>query len=648
MSGNSPDIEWRDGVPVSTQFDDPYYSVDGGLAESRFVFLDGIDLPQLAHAASDQPVIIAETGFGTGLNFLATWQWWRKHAPNKRLIFISAEAFPLDAQQLKRAHSHFPELSDLGSILVDAWPPQAQGYHPVDFDGGTVKLLLMFDDAATAFAELSGTVDAWYLDGFAPARNPDMWTETLFSEMAKHSQPGAKIATFTAAGFVRRGLTDAGFIVRKAQGFGRKRERLLGEFNPISCAENSHGTRALNWATTRSRQNAKTVTIIGGGVAGASAAHALTQRGMKVTIIEAAHAPSSSGLPAAILVPRFMLQDQPERRFFNSAFAHAVSHKAYRPSFGSKRGAWVLSKSREDAERLAKVSESYGWSAGWMEWHEGELHLPKSGTVQPETVLKQLTEGSNHVKTAVTAIVQLQDGDGWQVEVDGKTERLESDILIVASGPKSTELLSLIDRNSQGHPKLRANLGQLLLVDSRDTSDWSQSTMSFGGYISASTQKTVGKSFRAIGSTFDKLDDCPEVTPAPTDGARDSILEQLKSIETISSIPVSATVRDWTGIRATVPDHLPYCGPIPDWSSLENACQPLVADANQELAHEVSYRNGLYCLTGLGSKGYQYGPLLGEYLAAMICGEPLPIPKSLIAKLHPARSMVKSLIRTNR
>ena len=645
MGENSPDLEWRDGVPVSRQFNDPYYSLDNGLAESRYVFLEGVDLHSLRDQTPEQPTVIGETGFGTGLNFLATWQWWQQHAPHKRLIFISAEAYPIDARQLQQAHAHFPELAAFSTALINAWPPQARGFHPIDFDGGAVKLLLLFDDAATALNDLSGKVDAWYLDGFAPARNPEMWTDTLFSEMAKHSKPGAKVATFTAAGFVRRGLMAAGFQMRKAPGFGRKRERLLGDYVSESGADTTLYAGTNRWAKIQTYQKPKTATIIGGGIAGASAAYALMQRGIKTTVIHDPGAPSSSGLPAAILVPRFMLQDQPEQRFFSAAFAHAVSHSSYQSAFSEPRGAYLLPKSENDQERQKKIWDAYGWARDWMDMDESGLYLPKSGTVQPEKLLSHLTKGCTHVSATVQNITQM--GDGWRVDLGDPSAYLESNILILAAGPKSTEIIASIDSASHGHPELTANLGHLLIVDADHAKDWPDCTLSFGGYISATINREDRKPFRTVGSTFDRLEACPSIMPTPSPEARLRVQNQLNSLGPEFELPLAGTASDWAGIRATVPDHLPYCGPVPEWGSLRSACAPLATDASHAIAHDVCFHDGLYCLTGLGSKGFQYGPLLGEYLAAMICDEPLPIPKSLISKLHPARSMVREIIRTN-
>ena len=225
-----PKVTWRNGVPFSADFDDLYYSAEDGQAESIFVFLEGTDA--IKTAAGRDKFVIGETGFGTGLNFLTTWQAWRAEKPKARLFFISAEAIPMCAADLEQAHKAFPKLDELSEQLRAAWPPASNGFHYRSFDAGQVSLLLMFGDAETVFSQLNAKIDAWYLDGFAPAKNPTIWSEAIFKRMAQLSNPGAAIATFTAAGSVRRRLEAQEFTMRKTQGFGKKKERLIGSFQP--------------------------------------------------------------------------------------------------------------------------------------------------------------------------------------------------------------------------------------------------------------------------------------------------------------------------------------------------------------------------------------------------------------------------------
>ncbi len=239
-------LAWRGNAPVSTRFDDVYYSEENGLEETGFVFLKGIEAPDCWMGKNN--FVIAETGFGTGLNFLATYRDWIKSGATGQLIFISAEKYPLSAEALVEAHKKFPELASYSQELCAAWPPAVEGLHQRLFANGKIQLLLLFGDANETFQDIHATVDAWYLDGFAPSKNPEMWTDKLFDHIARLSKQGTCFATFTAAGFVRRALQARGFHVEKVPGYGRKRERLIGALGAAACKTARQKDPIPSWA----------------------------------------------------------------------------------------------------------------------------------------------------------------------------------------------------------------------------------------------------------------------------------------------------------------------------------------------------------------------------------------------------------------
>lgn len=217
MNDQNPETEWRGETPISCRFDDPYFSLDSGLAETRHVFLQGNDLP----ARFDAPLHIAELGFGTGLNLLATWQAWRQAGGRAPLHFTSFEAFPLPASAMSRALAAFPEIAPLAERLCAALESGARALAPgLTFD-------LIEGDARQNLPLWEGRADAWYLDGFAPAKNPELWEDALLASVFQHSAKGATLATYTAAGHVRRALAAAGFEVSRVPGFGRKRHMTI-------------------------------------------------------------------------------------------------------------------------------------------------------------------------------------------------------------------------------------------------------------------------------------------------------------------------------------------------------------------------------------------------------------------------------------
>ncbi len=212
-----PQLDWRDEtIPVSRQFDDPYFSLGGGLDETRHVFLIGNDLPNRFKDGFQ----IAELGFGTGLNLLATLL---AHRGDGHLHYTSFEAYPMPAEDIARALTAFPETAPFASAFLDQW---ASGARTLHFPSLTAQIII--SDARETLPAWAGRADAWFLDGFSPAKNPELWSPDLMTEVARHTAPGGTFATYTAAGHVRRALQDAGFTVTRSPGFGRKRHMSRG------------------------------------------------------------------------------------------------------------------------------------------------------------------------------------------------------------------------------------------------------------------------------------------------------------------------------------------------------------------------------------------------------------------------------------
>ncbi|MBV6636000.1 MAG: tRNA (5-methylaminomethyl-2-thiouridine)(34)-methyltransferase MnmD [Mameliella sp.] len=222
MPDQSSDLDWRDEIPVSTRFDDPYYSLENGLAETAHVFLSGNGLPDRFRDGFR----IAELGFGTGLNLLAALRLWRASGQTGVLHFTTFEAFPLSPAEMTRAQARFPEIADLAGALAPHWG-QAR------FDLPDLHFEMIQGDARETLPRWDGLADAWFLDGFSPAKNPELWDADLLAEVARHMPPGATAATYTAAGHVRRALAAAGLEVTRVAGYGRKRHMTTALKPPI-------------------------------------------------------------------------------------------------------------------------------------------------------------------------------------------------------------------------------------------------------------------------------------------------------------------------------------------------------------------------------------------------------------------------------
>ena len=220
-AGNqTAELDWTEGfVPVSTRFGDPYFSLGGGLAETRHVFLAGNGLPGRFHPGFH----IAELGFGTGLNMLASLMAWRASGQSGPLRYTSFEAYPMAATDIARALSAFPEVADLAEGFVAQW---SAGHRHISLPGLEADIII--GQAAETLGSWQGRADAWFLDGFSPAKNPDLWTDALMAQVGTHTVEGGTFATYTAAGFVRRALAEAGFAVERRPGFGHKRHMTAG------------------------------------------------------------------------------------------------------------------------------------------------------------------------------------------------------------------------------------------------------------------------------------------------------------------------------------------------------------------------------------------------------------------------------------
>lgn len=230
---NIANIEWRDGQPYASEFQDVYFSTDNGLLETDYVFLQGNDLTKRWLDADIQTFTIAETGFGTGLNFLCAVNAWLATSPDSATLhFISTEKYPLSLQDMRKALSFWPQLKAVSDPFLVQYESLTNDAKTITLYDNRVQLSLLIGDATASFSKITSQVDAWFLDGFAPAKNPEMWQPELFQQMARLSKTSTTFATFTSAGDVRRGLINAGFNVTKRTGFGKKREMLIGNFIP--------------------------------------------------------------------------------------------------------------------------------------------------------------------------------------------------------------------------------------------------------------------------------------------------------------------------------------------------------------------------------------------------------------------------------
>ncbi|MCB9990768.1 MAG: bifunctional tRNA (5-methylaminomethyl-2-thiouridine)(34)-methyltransferase MnmD/FAD-dependent 5-carboxymethylaminomethyl-2-thiouridine(34) oxidoreductase MnmC [Rhodospirillales bacterium] len=523
--------------PLHNQrFDDIYFSPEDGLAETQHVFLDGNGLPQRWQGR--ERFTIAETGFGTGLNFLAAWALFEQTAkPGQVLDFVSFELYPLAKDVIADALEAWHDvLAGRLDKMLAAYPLRITGFHRVQLSP-QVRLTLVLDDVNTALPQLTvpGGVDAWFLDGFAPSKNPEMWNERLYAQMARLSASGATAATFTVAGHVRRGLEAAGFDVRKAPGFGRKKDMTTARFT-------GSVRRALVPST-------KKVAVIGGGLAGTSCAYVLGQRGIKVSVFEKGDrlAAGASGNRTGLYNPRFYAQRQPEADFYSAGYAQAVrTLRALTPSGYAGCGALHLMTSPEKEKRFRALADSGLWHADHLALLTAEesseiagvvvdypaMYLPDAGVVYPQ-LLCSIYAGGMDVR--LNSLVNHWDAG----QVNG--EHFDAVILACAAAATEFEPLSWLP--------VHTVRGQVSYVSASAQSENLRTALCYGGYIAPACDGE-----HTLGATFQKwLED--------TDVCEEDHHENLEKLAACVPALNGLTARGGkSGLRTASKDRVPLIG----------------------------------------------------------------------------------------
>ncbi|MCH8536578.1 MAG: bifunctional tRNA (5-methylaminomethyl-2-thiouridine)(34)-methyltransferase MnmD/FAD-dependent 5-carboxymethylaminomethyl-2-thiouridine(34) oxidoreductase MnmC [Alkalimonas sp.] len=604
------------GTPVAKQFDDVYFSNDDGMAETDYVFLKHNGLPerwQQHHAAFFH---IGETGFGTGSNFLLTWQRFRQfrqqqpEARCQRLYFTSFEKFPLSQADLTQALASLTGFDDECQALLSRYPAATAGCHRLVFDDGQVILDLWFGDVLETLPQRddSVAVDAWFLDGFAPSKNPDMWQPALFEQLARHSKAGSTIATFTAAGVVKRGLQAAGFQVQKVKGFGRKRDMLMA----------SYAKNQVDSSNRLMEKSASDVTIIGGGLAAMCLSLALLQKGCKVRLLcaDAELAGGASKNRQGALYPNLHAEPtqasliqaaafQFARCFFPHrpfSFAHdwcGVQHQACTAQLLKRHAKmsqhWpqelVQTLSAEDASEQAGVELPYP-----------AILYPTAGWLSPQQFCQAagdyLQQQPGFELCFNQSVCQLQAEHGrWSIITSGQTT-FSCDTLVLALGHQTNRLLS-----DQPLP-IRGIRGQVSYVEQAALAPL-KTVLCHKGYLTPAWQ-----GLHAVGATFDR-NRSDEAVLAEDDQANLQLVQQ--SLLQPSWFEQSQVKEARSGVRATVPDRLPLAG---RWTEQQQSC---------------------FVLTGLGARGLLFAPLLAEALACELVAEPSPLPLDWQRALRPER-----------
>jgi len=653
-------LEWSaGGEPVSATYGDVYFSREGGLAESLHVFLAGNGLPGRWCGHPRAHFCVGETGFGTGLNFLLTWRAWREApAPKPNLHYIALEQHPLAPADLARAHALWPALGTLAQELLRAYPGLLPGEHRLVLDGGRVRLDLWWDDAGAVLADLASRderlVDAWYLDGFAPDRNEAMWNRNLLQALATLSRPGATLATFTVAGHVRRALQGAGFRVARVPGHGRKRECLRGELDSIDST-GPVARAGLDWdLPDAAGARPATAIVLGGGLAGCTAAAALAGRGVAVTLLEqGALAGAGSAMAQGVLYTRLSRRHSQLTDFALLSFLFATNF--YRDLFASGRlvtgrdgalcGNFQQSDNTRDMrelhaalgglEDIAQVLDAPQASdLLGIDQPAAGFWFPRSGWLQPAAVCRALLDhpGIRPIANCGDAILE-HSGSQWRARARGAV-LAAADCVVAAPGATVRELSQF------AWLPVQAIRGQVTHVPSAGPLQNLRAALCHEGYLAPARD-----GWHCIGATFDPGGDDP--APRATDHQlnRDRLATAVPRLrDTLNTLARSA-LDGRVGYRCASPDYLPVVGPAPDFTAFLQTFDALRRRARQPIAQRGRFLPGLWLTTAHGSRGLTSTPLAAELLASLVCGEPPPLNRALCRALAPARFIIRDLTR---
>ncbi|ELR0679734.1 bifunctional tRNA (5-methylaminomethyl-2-thiouridine)(34)-methyltransferase MnmD/FAD-dependent 5-carboxymethylaminomethyl-2-thiouridine(34) oxidoreductase MnmC [Enterobacter hormaechei] len=645
-----------EGTPVSRDFDDVYFSNDNGLEETRYVFLEGNHLSTRFPEHPRRLFVVAESGFGTGLNFLTLWQafdCFRAAYPEatlQRLHFISFEKFPLTAHDLRLAHQRWPELAHWAEQLQTQWPPAIGGCHRLILDDGRVTLDLWLGDINDLTDKLDDSmnqkVDAWFLDGFAPAKNPDMWSPHLFSAMARLARPGATLATFTSAGFVRRGLQEAGFTMRKTKGFGRKRDMLVGVMEQDLAIPAQAPWFARRASTSRE------AAIVGGGIASALLSLALLHRGWQVTLYCADEGPATgaSGNRQGALYPLLSAHDPALFQFFPAAFTFARRlYDSLPVAFdhdwcGVTQLGWDEKSQQKITQMLSlglpediahavtaqQVAETAGVDTGC-----GGIQYPLGGWLCPaELTSAAIALGQSRGLTVHYAhkVQSLSRTAHWELRfADGKEAQHAS--VVLANGhhiSQFTQTASL--------PVYPVG-GQVSHIPTAPQLSKLRQVLCYDGYL---TPQNPSNGHHCIGASYHRGETDMHYSEADQQQNRQRLVDSFPDASWAKEVDVSEG-QARCGVRCATRDHLPMAGNVPDYDATLEVYQDL-ADS-KETAVSAPVHPELFMLGGLGSRGLCSAPLLAEALAAQMSDEPVPLDRVTLAGLNPNRLWVRKLLK---
>lgn len=663
-------ISWRDGQPYSEQFNDVYFSRHNGLREAEHVFIRGNRLRERWGNLARKSFVLAETGFGSGLNFMvASRLWLALTGAGCTLHYHAVEKHPLTAADMRRVHRLFAVMMQEegagewpAESLLEAYPPLTPGFHRLCLFGGRVSLTLAFTGVECWLNDIRIQAEAWFLDGFAPARNADMWTPAVLAGVKENTASDGTMSTFTAAGAVRRGLEAAGFEVARMRGYGPKREMLTGVHRAQTSA-NRYAAGQKPWflGPLSERREGASVTVVGAGLSGAFTADALARRGWRVTVIERHPRPAqeASGNDTGIIFSKLSAFAGLDYVFYHHSYLHAIRHL---PGLLPENGLWeacgVLQLGFDDKERSRQrqVIDSGVWppevvcglnaeragEVAGVPLPTGGLFFGQAGWLAPRRVCEYLLSKHSSVQLLnnTEALRLERSTQGWRI-MDAAGHRVaESDAVVLATAADTVRF------EQTAFLPLSRIRGQVTPIAATAHSPRLRTVICYDGYITPAVEERYG-----LGATFSHGDDERNARLADDRCNLQRLHTTVPSLCRALCLPEPNGLTHAVGraaFRCHTPDYLPVVGPVPDVEAFHREYAPLRKGQLMRAYRAGSYLEGLYVNVAHGSRGVTTTPLCAEIIAAYLSGEPQPVGEALRQALHPARFLIRELVRNNR
>ncbi|SIT42106.1 tRNA 5-methylaminomethyl-2-thiouridine biosynthesis bifunctional protein MnmC (Includes: tRNA (mnm(5)s(2)U34)-methyltransferase; FAD-dependent cmnm(5)s(2)U34 oxidoreductase) [Paraburkholderia ribeironis] len=640
-------LAFRDnGTPYSPLYDDIYHSAVGGLEQADYVFLRGNALPERWQGRRTFTVL--ETGFGMGINFLVTWAAWRADPSRcERLHFVSTEKHPFTVADLRRVYAvtlSNPVIADLAQTLASAWPMLVPGTHRLEFEDGRVVLTLVLADAIDSLPALRLRADAFYLDGFAPARNPELWSPAIFKSLARLAGDGATFATYSSAGEIKAALTQCGFEYRKIQGFGWKRAMLVGHFAP-------------RWRVRRHEPptplalEERHAIVIGTGLAGCAAIERLTARGWRVTSLErhGSVAQDASGNPAGVFHPMISRDDSVASRVTRAGFLYALRRWAALEQLGHRAlrggpGLLQIATDDDEARAISDAIATFRYPSGYvtpvsatdaerlagMPLARGGWFFPQGGWIDPASLCAAqfAAAGSLLERRFGVRVGRLERvGAQWTVFDTAGKAVARAPVVIVASAHDAARIAGL------RYAPTRSIRGQLTLLPAGAVTQLALPVIGEGYAVPLANGVTL------TGATYE-LDD-PD-TSLRANGHLENIervAQMLPAFAGVIDEVQSSALAGRVAFRCVTSDRLPMIGQLADETRAASDAQRLRGAWPLDLPRT----EGLYGAFAYGSRGLVWAALGAELIASQIEGEPWPLERDLSDDIDPARFLLRAL-----